>query len=82
VPVWIDDRARIAHAKTMVVDGTVTLMGSYNWPQKTRRTSTSSRPQPCRRPIRRTGGSDSPSPSGSIAARIGAGFHRRRPGDG
>jgi phosphatidylserine/phosphatidylglycerophosphate/cardiolipin synthase-like enzyme len=31
VPVWIDDRARIAHAKTMVVDGTVTLMGSYNW---------------------------------------------------
>jgi phosphatidylserine/phosphatidylglycerophosphate/cardiolipin synthase-like enzyme len=31
VPIWIDDRARLAHAKTMVVDGTVTLMGSYNW---------------------------------------------------
>jgi phosphatidylserine/phosphatidylglycerophosphate/cardiolipin synthase-like enzyme len=31
VPIWIDDRARLAHAKTMVVDGAVTLMGSYNW---------------------------------------------------
>jgi PLD-like domain len=31
VPIWIDDRARIAHAKTMVIDGTVTLTGSYNW---------------------------------------------------
>ena len=31
VPVWIDDRARLAHAKTMVIDGTVTLQGSYNW---------------------------------------------------
>jgi phosphatidylserine/phosphatidylglycerophosphate/cardiolipin synthase-like enzyme len=31
VPIWIDDRARLAHAKTMVVDGTATLMGSYNW---------------------------------------------------
>jgi phosphatidylserine/phosphatidylglycerophosphate/cardiolipin synthase-like enzyme len=31
VPIWIDDRARLAHAKTMVVDGDVTLMGSYNW---------------------------------------------------
>jgi phosphatidylserine/phosphatidylglycerophosphate/cardiolipin synthase-like enzyme len=31
VPIWTDDRARLAHAKTMVVDGTVTLMGSYNW---------------------------------------------------
>jgi phosphatidylserine/phosphatidylglycerophosphate/cardiolipin synthase-like enzyme len=31
VPIWIDDRARLAHAKTIVVDGTVTLMGSYNW---------------------------------------------------
>jgi phosphatidylserine/phosphatidylglycerophosphate/cardiolipin synthase-like enzyme len=25
VPVWIDDQARIAHAKTMVIDGAVTL---------------------------------------------------------
>lgn len=31
VPVWIDYVARIAHAKTMVIDGTVTLNGSYNW---------------------------------------------------
>src|SRR5262249_60368940 len=31
VVIWIDDRARIAHAKTMVIDGTVTLTGSYNW---------------------------------------------------
>lgn len=31
VLVWIDRRARIAHAKTMVIDGAVTLMGSYNW---------------------------------------------------
>ena len=29
--VWIDHSARIAHAKTMVIDGTVTLSGSYNW---------------------------------------------------
>lgn len=31
VPIWIDRGARIAHAKTMVIDGAVTLMGSYNW---------------------------------------------------
>jgi phosphatidylserine/phosphatidylglycerophosphate/cardiolipin synthase-like enzyme len=31
VPVWIDHSARIAHAKTMVIDGAVTLNGSYNW---------------------------------------------------
>jgi len=31
VPIWIDGRARIAHAKTMVIDGNVTLTGSYNW---------------------------------------------------
>jgi phosphatidylserine/phosphatidylglycerophosphate/cardiolipin synthase-like enzyme len=30
-PVWIDDRARLAHAKTMVIDDAVTLQGSYNW---------------------------------------------------
>jgi len=30
VSVWIDDRARLAHAKTMVIDGAVTLQGSYN----------------------------------------------------
>jgi phosphatidylserine/phosphatidylglycerophosphate/cardiolipin synthase-like enzyme len=31
VPIWIDDQARIAHTKTMVIDGAVTLMGSMNW---------------------------------------------------
>ncbi len=31
VPIWIDDQARIAHAKAMVIDEAVTLMGSYNW---------------------------------------------------
>jgi phosphatidylserine/phosphatidylglycerophosphate/cardiolipin synthase-like enzyme len=31
VPVWIDVRARLAHAKTMVIDSAVTLQGSYNW---------------------------------------------------
>jgi phosphatidylserine/phosphatidylglycerophosphate/cardiolipin synthase-like enzyme len=30
-PIWIDAQARIAHAKTMVIDGAVTLMGSMNW---------------------------------------------------
>ena len=31
VPIWIDDHARVTHAKTMVIDGAVTLMGSMNW---------------------------------------------------
>jgi phosphatidylserine/phosphatidylglycerophosphate/cardiolipin synthase-like enzyme len=31
VPIWIDDQPRIAHAKTMVIDGAVTVIGSYNW---------------------------------------------------
>jgi phosphatidylserine/phosphatidylglycerophosphate/cardiolipin synthase-like enzyme len=31
VPIWIDAQARIAHAKTMVIDEAVTLTGSYNW---------------------------------------------------
>jgi phosphatidylserine/phosphatidylglycerophosphate/cardiolipin synthase-like enzyme len=30
--------ARIAHAKTMVIDGAVTLMGSMNWTRGARRT--------------------------------------------
>src|SRR5262249_39140654 len=29
--VWIDFSVRIAHAKSMVIDDKVTLMGSYNW---------------------------------------------------
>lgn len=31
VPVWIDRGVRIAHAKIMVIDNSVTLMGSMNW---------------------------------------------------
>jgi phosphatidylserine/phosphatidylglycerophosphate/cardiolipin synthase-like enzyme len=31
VPIWIDHQPWIAHAKTMEIDGAVTLMGSYNW---------------------------------------------------
>jgi phosphatidylserine/phosphatidylglycerophosphate/cardiolipin synthase-like enzyme len=31
VPIWIDAQVRIAHAKTMVIDGAVTLTGSMNW---------------------------------------------------
>ena len=31
VPIWIDHQVRIAHAKTMVIDGDATLMGSMNW---------------------------------------------------
>jgi phosphatidylserine/phosphatidylglycerophosphate/cardiolipin synthase-like enzyme len=31
VPIWIDHAVRIAHAKSMVIDGKVTLTGSMNW---------------------------------------------------
>jgi phosphatidylserine/phosphatidylglycerophosphate/cardiolipin synthase-like enzyme len=31
VPIWIDDEARIAHEKAMVIDEAVVLTGSYNW---------------------------------------------------
>ena len=31
IPIWIDHAARIAHVKTMVIDSSVTLMGSYSW---------------------------------------------------
>ena len=31
VPVWIDAQARVAHAKTMVIDSAVTLTDSMNW---------------------------------------------------
>ena len=34
VPIWIDAQARIAQAKTMVIDGAVTLMGSMNWTRR------------------------------------------------
>jgi phosphatidylserine/phosphatidylglycerophosphate/cardiolipin synthase-like enzyme len=31
VPIWIDQSARIAHAKAMVIDRKVVLTGSMNW---------------------------------------------------
>jgi phosphatidylserine/phosphatidylglycerophosphate/cardiolipin synthase-like enzyme len=31
VPIWIDHGARIAHTKSMVIDGKITLTGSMNW---------------------------------------------------
>jgi phospholipase D len=38
-PIWIDRTVPIAHAKTMVIDGAVTLMGSYNWTRNAARNS-------------------------------------------
>jgi phosphatidylserine/phosphatidylglycerophosphate/cardiolipin synthase-like enzyme len=31
ISIWIDHTARIAHSKSMVIDGKVTLTGSMNW---------------------------------------------------
>jgi len=31
IPIWIDHSARIAHSKSMVIDGEVTLTGLMNW---------------------------------------------------
>jgi phosphatidylserine/phosphatidylglycerophosphate/cardiolipin synthase-like enzyme len=31
IQIWIDHTARIAHSKSMVIDGKVTLTGSMNW---------------------------------------------------
>ncbi len=38
-PIWIDRTVPIAHAKTMVIDGAFTLMGSYNWTRNAARNS-------------------------------------------
>jgi hypothetical protein len=86
VPVWIDAQARIAHAKTMVIDGAVTLMGSMNWTRGalrcTPKTSTSSRHRLSRRYTRPIGANALPSPRRSIGARTGAGSDRRCSGHG
>jgi len=37
--IWIDHTVPIAHAKTMVIDDAVTLMGSYNWTRNAARNS-------------------------------------------
>ena len=36
MPIWIDRDVRVAHTKTMVIDGAVTLMG---WMHRTRGTA-------------------------------------------
>lgn len=38
-PIWIDRTVPIAHAKTMVLDTALTLMGSYNWTRSAARNS-------------------------------------------
>jgi phosphatidylserine/phosphatidylglycerophosphate/cardiolipin synthase-like enzyme len=38
-PIWIDRRVPIAHAKVMVIDDALTLMGSYNWTRNAARNS-------------------------------------------
>jgi phosphatidylserine/phosphatidylglycerophosphate/cardiolipin synthase-like enzyme len=38
-PIWIDRTVPIAHAKTMVIDRALTLMGSYNWTRNAARNS-------------------------------------------
>ncbi len=38
-PIWIDRAVPIAHAKVMVIDGALTLMGSYNWTRNAARNS-------------------------------------------
>ncbi len=38
-PIWIDHAVPIAHAKVMVIDGALTLMGSYNWTRNAARNS-------------------------------------------
>ena len=38
-PIWIDQTVPIAHAKVMVIDRAVTLMGSYNWTRNAARNS-------------------------------------------
>jgi phosphatidylserine/phosphatidylglycerophosphate/cardiolipin synthase-like enzyme len=31
IPVWIDDRVRVAHEKALIIDRRVSIMGSYNF---------------------------------------------------
>jgi len=38
-PIWIDRTVPIAHAKTIVIDDAMTLMGSYNWTRAAARNS-------------------------------------------
>jgi phosphatidylserine/phosphatidylglycerophosphate/cardiolipin synthase-like enzyme len=39
VPIWIDHRVRLAHAKAMVIDRKVVLTGSMNWTASVARNS-------------------------------------------
>jgi phospholipase D len=79
VPIWIDDQVRVAHAKTMVIDGAVTLTGSMNWTsgavanwEDLNLVSSST----VAAALRRIGTSASPSPCRSIGAKTGAGSGR------
>jgi hypothetical protein len=81
VPIWIDAGARVAHAKTMVIDQAVTLMGPTTGPaapRQTRKTSTSSHPQLSQQPMRPTGGEASQCPSDTNDVRTGAGSLARQ----
>jgi len=75
VPVWIDHRARIAHAKTMVIDGAVTLNGSYNWTRGAAENSEDlnlvASPSVAEA-MRRIGATARPARCASTAAKIGA----------
>lgn len=77
VPIWIDDQARIAHAKTMVIDGAVTLTGSMNWTRGAAANQKTSIWFPQRRsqqPTPTIGDSALLSRSGSTSAKTGAGL--------
>jgi len=81
VPIWIDGQARIAHAKTMVIDEAVTLMGPMNWTRGAAANSenlnlVSSRLS--RRLTQRIGAIGSPARSGASAVGTGAGARRRK----
>jgi phosphatidylserine/phosphatidylglycerophosphate/cardiolipin synthase-like enzyme len=85
VPIWIDDQARIAHEKAMMIDEAVTLMGSLvqldpRCRSKFRRPNLFP-PRPSRRLMPRTGTAAMPSQSGSIGAKTGAGLRRRKRAD-
>ena len=79
MPIWIDRDARVAHAKTMVIDGASTLMGWMHWTCGAAANADGlnlSCHQQSWQPTRRTGDSASPCPCPSIAARTCAGSGR------
>ena len=83
-PIWIDDQARIAHDKAMVIDEAIVLTSSYNWTRAAAEYSEDinfvSSPIIASR-ISRTGTVGLLFRSKSTGATTGAGFRRRRRGD-